>query len=173
MRQTLFILHRLEWYKICSLGHKQDQNIHHIFWNESNFALAWTEKHLPCVWKTSIYGQNMAVRAGLVYDIWHTLRAISYHISKVGLHFIDCCFQAFDLQPSALLSHSLSLFLPPGLLFFLPYLVFTPFPSPHLPPLSFLVLFHCWECQTCNPYWWPLREVINSVMRDSRSNTGW
>lgn len=38
-------------------------------------------------------------------------RSISYHSLKVGLHFIDCCLQAFDLRPSTVLSHLLSLFL--------------------------------------------------------------
>ena len=43
VRPCLFFL---GWkrYKIRSSGHKQDQNIHHIFGNEGNFALAWTEK---------------------------------------------------------------------------------------------------------------------------------
>lgn len=67
--QTLFILHLLEWYKIRGLSHKQDQNIQDIFGNESNSALARTEKHLPRVCKTSMYGQNMAVRAGLM--LWY------------------------------------------------------------------------------------------------------
>lgn len=81
--------------------------------------------------------------------VQHTPGVASYHILEVGLHFIDCCFQAFDPQPSTLLSHFLSRFLPPHFSFFL-----TPIPAIHssllfTPP--FFQLLHCWECQVCNP----------------------
>lgn len=128
-RATPFNLQRLEWWG--PLGRDQSLGL----WETELFGACLNWKPPAVRGKDPSMVKTWQLERGCWCDIQHTFRVISYHIFKVGLCFIDSCFQAFDPQPSALLSHLLSLPFPPHLLSFL-----TPLPTHSPTPTLILPL---------------------------------